>query len=217
MKKGSIAALGIVSLTLLAESAGAQCSFNSMVKAQKFTVNLVRHFVGCPSITFLSPNTSTMAGVPACTPPFPTSSYRIGQVPSGKCRVRGNQELESPCSDGSGIPCSNLEITAVCRRILNSDGVTPTNDPGFALNAVARATFDDNAYGDMTVVNFPAQFAFPQASGGTIQLASDTNALLNGLFGPGSALPGCTSLQILSMAIADPAGNIFATMGTSRR
>ncbi len=116
-----------------------------------------------------------------------------------------------------GFPLRQPQTVLEVQRVRESDGVTPTSTPGWALNTVARATFDDNSSGDMTVIDFPAQFSFPQPDAGRMKLATDTNALLNNLFGPGSALPACTALQIISVAIADPAGDVFATMGTSSR
>jgi hypothetical protein len=82
---------------------------------------------------------------------------------------------------------------------------------------VARTTFNDASSGDMTVIDFPAQFPLPPASGGKISGSFNTNTLLNGLFGPGSELPACTAIQLITVGIADPAGNIFAALGSSGR
>jgi hypothetical protein len=217
MRKISVAVFGVIMLGLAAQSAQAQCSFDEPIKAKGTKSSFVRAYAVCGGgITFPSTNTSTMAGVPGCTPPFPLSPFFFANDKSG-CSFKSTQKFEDPCTDGSGIPCANLKISSKCDGVLNTDNSTPTSLPGWAMNTVARATFDDNTSGDMTVINFPAQFAFPQASGGSFKLKSSTNELLETLFGPGSALPGCTAIQLISVAIADPNGSIFAVLGSSTR
>lgn len=217
MRKISVAVFSVIMLGLAAQSAQAQCSFDEPIKAKGTKSSFIRAYAVCVGgITFPASNTSTMAGVPGCTPPFQLSPYFFANDKSS-CSFKSGQKLEDPCSDGSPVPCANLKISAKCSGVLNPDASTPTGLPGWAMNTVARATFDDNSSGDMTVINFPAQFAFPQASGGKFKLKSSTNDLLNALFGPGSALPTCTAIQLISVAIADPAGNIFAALGSSTR
>ncbi len=216
MKKVSIAIFSVFMLGLVARSAQAQCSFDEPVKAKGTKSSFVRAYAGCPSITFAAPNTSTMAGVPGCTPPFALSAFNFANDKSG-CSFKSSHKYEDPCSDGSPTICANLKIGAKCNGVLEADQATPTNAPGWALNTVARATFDDNTAGDMTVIDFPAQFAFSQANDGSFKVKSSTNILLENLFGPGSALPGCTAIEIISVAIADPSGNIFAKIGSASR
>ena len=62
-----------------------------------------------------------------------------------------------------------------------------------------------------------APVALPAASSGSFSGKFTTNELLTDLFGAGSELPGCTAIQLITVAVADPAGNTFATMGSSAR
>lgn len=216
MKKALLTITAVAAVGFYASSASAQCSFNEPGKAKGFKTSMVRAMSACPGITFAAPNSSTMAGVPTCAPPTPVSAFKF-DTDKGSCSIKTGQKLEEPCSDGSGIPCANLSLQAKCSGVLNSDGVTPNNDPGWNLNTIARATFDDNVNGDMTVIDFPAQFPLPPAVKGKLKGKFNTNDLLNGLFGPGSALPGCTAIELISIKIADPAGNTFASIGSATR
>ena len=211
-----IFATGIALLGLAtAGPAMAQCAFNDAGKAKGVKVSFVRHYSACPGVTFVAPNSSTMAGVPACTVPTPTSTFRFSA--KGGCSVSTGQKLESPCKTGTGIDCSNVSIKGKCGGITESDGVTPISSGVWSLGAVARLTINDNSSGDMTLIDFPVQFAFNPPNKGKLGLKSDTNTLLNNLFGPGSELPGCSSVELVSMSIQDPSGNIFAKVGSATR
>jgi hypothetical protein len=216
MKKALFTVAAVAALGAYASVASAQCSFDEPAKAKGLKSSLVKAMASCPGITFPSSNTSTMAGVPGCATPFELSAYKFDND-KGSCSLKTTHKVEAPCSTGNPTPCSNLGLSVKCAGVNNADGVTPNNQSGWNLNTVARATFDDNSNGDMTVIDFPAQFPLAPASGGKFSGKFDTNTLLNGLFGPGSELPACTAIQLVSVGIADPAGNIFATMGTSGR
>jgi hypothetical protein len=155
-----------------------------------------------------------MAGVPGCTPPFVLSPYGFGL--KGACSVQFRGNFEDPCSNGFGVPCSNPSLVAKCTGIEDPITGEPTESAGWALNLVLRLTTDDPSGGDMTVVDVPAQFAFDSASLGKLKL----KAVMNDLFSIdcfGACIAGCTSYQILRVAIADPDGSIFAVMGSSSR
>jgi hypothetical protein len=216
MKKALFTVAAVAALGAYASSASAQCSFNEPGKAKGLKSSLVKAYAACPGITFAAPNSGTMAGVPGCATPFALSAYKFEAL-KGKCDIKTGQKLENPCSTGNPLPCANLSLSLKCSGVLNADGVTPNNQAGWNLNTVARATFDDTSNGDMTVIDFPAQFPLPQASGGKFSGKFTTNQLLIDLFGNGSELPGCTAIQIIRLAVADPAGNTFATMGSSSR
>ena len=128
--------------------------------------------------------------------------------------------LENPCTDGSPFACSNLWIRARCNRVLLSDGLTPTNgEAGWDLVLALQFTMDDES-GDMTVVNVAYDIAFPPSNAGQISLwlpGVFTNDLQQALFGPGNALPACTTAAVRIAEVHDPSGNIFAELGTSRR
>jgi hypothetical protein len=216
MKKALFTLAAVAALGAYATAASAQCDFNAPAKAKGLKSSLVRAYAACPGVTFESTNTSTMAGVPGCAPPYALSDYKFDTA-KGKCDIKTGHKLESPCSDGSGIPCANLSLQVKCSGVLDADGVTPTSSTGWNLNTVARATMDDNSTGDLTVIDFPAQFPLPAASSGKLGGKFSTNQLLNDLFGPGSALPGCTAIAVIRVAVADPSGNTFAVMGSGSR
>jgi len=216
MKKTLLTLTAVAALGFYATSASAQCAFDEPAKAKGIKASMVKAMSSCPGVTFPTSNTTTMAGVPGCAPPTPLSLFQF-ENEKGSCSVKTSHKVEDPCSDGSGGPCSNLKLSVKCGGVLNSDGATPNNDTGWNLNTVARASFDDNSNGDMTVIDFPAQFPLDPASNGKLKGKFDTNTLLNDLFGPGSALPACTAIELITVKVADPAGNLFATLGTSGR
>jgi len=161
-----------------------------------------------------------MSGIPACTGVFassPTpSSFSFGN--KGRCSLKTSAKLESPCSTGSGIDCSNLTFVAKCSDLIGLDGLTPISAGAWSLNMVMRMTTNDPSGGDMTIIDFPMQAAFNQPARGKIRLRLDTNRLLNFLLAFGNeALPGCTAIELLSAAVADPQGDVFAVMGSSTR
>jgi len=223
MRRLSIMLAGLAIIGFTAGSALAQCNFNEPGKAKGLKISLVRSFAGCPGITFAVPNTSTSTGggTPGCTPPFAHSEFKFNA--KGSCSIKTSQKLEAPCSTGDGTyDCANLSIQVKCKGVVANDGVSPISSPGngdgWGLNTVARATFNDRDRGDMTIIDFPARFPIPPAKKGKMKMKDDTNNLLvNQLFGAGSELPGCTAIQLLSIAVADNAGNIFAVPGSSTR
>jgi hypothetical protein len=225
MRKLTILLAAVAMFGFTASVALAQCTFNEPAKAKGFKMSMVRSYASCPGITFPSSNTSTSTGggTPACTPPFAHSVFKFNS--KGSCSVKTKQKLEAPCSTGDGTyDCSNLSIQLKCKGIVQDDGVTPVTPgmgnggDGWGLNTVARATFSDRDNGDMTVIDFPARFAVPAAKKGKLKMKSDTNYLLTEVvFSPGAELPPCTGIQLISIAVADPDGNIFAVPGSSTR
>ncbi len=206
----------LLSLLLVAGTAAlshAQCNFNRASRAHVFRSLMVRSYAGCPSITFPAPNSSTGTGVPTCAPPFAHSAFQFDQN-RGFCRFQTRTREETPCTDGSGVPCMNVRIRAACRGVKDSSG-TPTNAIGWTLSTISRATLDDPTNGDMTVIDFPVQIPFPQASNGSFRVSTDSNTILANL--GLAALPGCSQLEILTVAIQDPAGSPFAKLGASPR
>ncbi len=215
MKKLATALCSTGLVVLFAHSALAQCSFDLPGKAKGLKTSFARHFAGCPSITFASPNTSTMAGTPACGAPYALSSYQWGNLKGG-CSLKTSHKFEKKCKANPAGSCTNVLIKAKCKGMRDSSNspITPLDPGNWGLNTVARATIDDPDGGDMTVIDFPAQFTFDIPKSGQLKLTSSTNDLLFLLFGPGNVLPACTGLQLLSVAIVDPQTNTFATMGS---
>jgi len=206
----------LVALTLPGV-AQAQCAFDTAAKAKGGKFSLVRSYAACPSTTFLAPNTSTQTSTPACTPPFAHSTYDFN-ADRGQCTLKVKHKLESPCPDGSGVDCTNWMASVKCSGINDPGGGTPIEGSGWALAVTARVTWDDHSNGDMTLIDFPAQWAFPPASGGKLKVKIETAScgdfLFCPLFGP-PLVPACSTFQILSAGIHDPTGKLFATLGTS--
>jgi len=215
-----------IAIVLAAPSTGhAQCSFDAPAKAKGLKTSLIRAYNPCPSPTLAAPNTVASSGVPGCVnfsgAPVARSAFTFDDK-KGRCSLKTSAKLESPCSTGTGIDCSNWTVTAKCSGILGLDGATPISGGAWFLNMVIRMTMNDPDGGDMTVYEFPVydfpiKLPFDEPRRGSMKLRADTTPLLNFWFGPNFALPGCTAIELLSVAIADPGGDIFAVMGSSTR
>ena len=68
----------------------------------------------------------------------------------------------------------------------------------------------------MTVIDLPLQVGFDPPSKGRIKMKFEFAEPIN-LDLPSLALPACSSLEWISIAVADPTGRIFATLGSSTR
>ena len=87
------------------------------------------------------------------------------------------------------------------------------------VNENASCTVDSECPGSicedfgtpMTVVDFPAGFQITVVDGKS-KLKTSANVLLNTIGQPG--LPGCSSIELISVTIVDPNGNTFANLGT---
>ena len=217
MKKAYIAIACVAAMGLVTSNADAQCNFDVPAKSKGVKSSMIRSFAGCGnSVTFGAPNTATMAGVPGCVPPFAHSSFLFG--PKGACSVKTSQKVETPCSE-TGTPgsCANAGLSAKCKDITLSDGVTPISvaDGTWKLRTLIRATLDDQLFGDQTVIDFSSALDMDDAKKGGFKGKGDSNGILEGLFGPGSSLPACSSLGILSVDIVDPSGSAFAVLGSA--
>jgi hypothetical protein len=122
-----------------------------------------------------------------------------GIVYSGGSACDGGANDAAVCTDASECPggeCAEVNI--------------PAGPASGFLATVARATFDDRAGGDMTVVDFPANFPLP-ISDGKINVKTSADVLLNGISQPG--LPHCSNIETVSVTITDENGNTFANVG----
>ena len=149
----------------------AQCSFDGPAKAKGLKADLVRAYAACPGVTFAAPNTATMAGVPGCTPPTPLSEFLFDDR-KGRCSIKWRQKIERPCSTGTGVDCSNLSIDVTCRGVTDAGG-DPIESGVWSLHVVRRSTLADASAGDLTVIDFPAQFFFDPPGRGKISLRVD--------------------------------------------
>ena len=216
MKKhllGGLAAVLVVGIS--ASSALAQCSFEHPKKAGKFQSNFVQAFVSCGNPGGNSPNTTTEGGVPTCKPPE-TFSTQAGNGATGwtwdELKAQGSvlfKVQKFAKTPGVTPPGStDLAVKVKFKGVLSAGA--PANGGGF-LATSARATFNDRMGGDMTVVDFPANFPLTMAEGKcTVKTSADV--LLNGISQPG--LPNCTSIETVSITVLDTNGDTFANTGT---
>lgn len=213
-----------------ASAANAQCSFPHPKKAGKYQTNLVQAFVSCGNVGGNSPNAVAGGSTPSCQP-VETFFEQSGNVSTGwrfdPLVGQGQLQLKSakapyktvpPDTGQCGTPCNppgdtvDVNIALKLSGVSNSSGLVgliAPGDPG-TLATVSRATFDDRTSGDMTVVDFPAQFNFNVFKGKT-SLKTSADTLLNGAGLAG--LPHCTSLENVVVTILDTNGDTFAVPG----
>jgi hypothetical protein len=220
---------------MAASSAHAQCAFQHPKKAGKIQSNLVQAQVSCGNPGGNTVNSMTEGNVPACKPPE-TISQQNGNDSTGgwkwdaakaqgkltfqaknACAAQQKDTAIPPCSPSSplntGPPASaDLLVKLSLKGILQGPGAgtTPASGAG-NLATVTRATLNDRMNGDVTVVDFPAGFAFSMTDGKT-NLKTSADALLNGIGQPG--LVPCSSLEVVSVRVVDSKGDTFAVMGT---
>lgn len=214
MKRTLLALACVAAVGLLASNADAQCSFNTPAKAKGLKADMARVFAGCGnSITYGAPNSVSDALLPTCAPVSANSTFQFGE--KGACSVKTTQKLESPCSIAShnGPDCANIFIQLKCKDIRETDGITLVDGgPDWTLATLARATFNDVSNGDMTLIDFPVPFVLSPEKGG-IKFKQDLNSRLDAL---GLAkLPGCATVQLINIQVADPTGALFASMGSA--
>ena len=218
MKKhllGGLAAVLVVGFA--ASSAFAQCAFEHPKKAKKFQGEFVQAFVSCGNAGGNSPNTTTEGNVPTCKPPE-TYNEQAGSPPTGwqwdEEKGQGQVQLKAskvPPVNILNPPGDTTDIAVKCKLkgVVYAGNVPAGPATGF-LATVARATFDDRAGGDMTVVDFPANFPLP-ISDGKVNVKTSADVLLNGISQPG--LPHCSSIETVSVTVTDENGNTFANVG----
>jgi len=222
----------VVSVLLLlplgVRSAHAQCAFNRPGKAKGLKLSFVRAHPSCPSYDVPAPNTSTTSDTPACTPVEPTTEFQcspsFGCVrivtdytfgPKGSCSLSMKPGIAHACAGSGTADCMDMLIKAQCTDIRDGDGAPISYEPGWELILIARATYDDPAYGDITTIDLAIRVPFLPSDGkGDLKLKA---SLADVLFGYGFRLPVCTNLEILVSAIDDPMSNLFARAGTSTR
>lgn len=181
----------------------------------------------CPASPYSNETCESHPGN-VCAAEAGTRSAGHSFAPGGSCTLWASSRVEKQCgrlTDGAGtslgLParaCHVTTLTARCRRILQADGATPIDvrwgDGGWSLKTTTRATFDDEAAGDVTQVDFPVSFAFGDPDRGSIELQTTTAEALVAILGTaGAALPPCTHLQPIDARVADPDANVFAKVG----
>jgi len=224
-KRLLITLAAVLAIGFTANAARAQCGFNHPKKTVTFKSNFVQAFVSCGNPGGNTPNSTTEGGVPSCAPPE-TFNQQAGSPPNGWFfdpeRGQGRITIK-PTREPYRLPptplnppgeTGDLHIQFALANVLDAAG--RANGPG-TLATVARATLRDRQpptgpAGDvpMTVIDFPAPFPFSLVNG-SVHIDTSADALLNGIGQPG--LPHCSSIELVSITVADENGNTFANLG----
>lgn len=215
----------------------AQCSFDAVGTAKGVRSSMVRsQSPTCGSTGGVFYNTMTEGGIPACSPVAPPASnggsgtsYAFSD--KGGCSFQTRSAVEPDCAllenaDGSSLglpagPCHVTHVRTKCKGILRADGLSPIHgeeDGGWSFFMLVRLSINDAIGGDMTIVDLPMHFAFPNPNNGGLSLVGDSAEALTGIIGPASAaLPTCSQMKILAVTIKDPDGQRFAEIGMGTR
>jgi len=208
-----VAGAAALALGFTASMASAACDYEHPKSAKQLKSSLVQAFVSCNNPGGNTPNATTEGGVPTCAPPE-TFHEQAGSPGGGwtwnELKGKGDVSFKAGKNKipGEDPDSADLYVQVKISGIL--DDLGPALGPG-TLATVARATLKDRANGDMTVVDFPAGFPI-NASDGKVNVKTSANVLLTGIGQP--ALPGCSSIEVVSVYVDDPNGNHFANLGT---
>lgn len=128
-----------------------------------------------------------------------------------KVKMKGIVYDNGSSCDGGANNDAFCTVASECPAgtCVENPGIPAGPTTGF-LATVARATFDDRTGGDMTVVDFPANFPLLVADG-KINVKTSADVLLNGISQPG--LPHCSNVETVSIMVLDENGNTFANVG----
>jgi len=232
MNKVTLSLATVALVGLYASTASAQCAFN-IEPAKGVKGSFVRNYAPCPGTEHPSgpyPNTETDGETDACSPVTPkenvdgdATAYKYGV--KGGCTISTKAKLEPLCqeleaADGSPLglesgPCHITYVKGKCKGIVDgSDVLIGSGDSGWGFATLSRASFDDDASGDMTVIDFPVTFSFSEPSNGKMKIKSNSAEALLPLVGANnSELPECTAIEIVDVTIKDPLGLPFAKLG----
>ncbi len=237
-----VAGAAVLALGFTATIASAACNVEHPKKAGQLSSNLVQAFVSCGNPGGNTPNSTTEGGVPTCAPPqtfheqsgSPAGGWLWDEA-KGQGKVQFKAAKNKVVSPLNPVPnTADLAVQASMSGVLDENG--PAGPSSGTLATVARATLEDRggvcaggpnagaacstnsqcpgSFCDgtpMTVVDFPAGFALPM-SGGKAKIKTSANVLLNGIGQPG--LPGCSTIEVVSVTVTDPNGDTFANIGT---
>jgi hypothetical protein len=220
VRLASIAIVGTIAV--IPARAAAQCAFNgphgSSGSTGYFVSSLVRAFVSCGNPGGNTPNTTSVGGIPTCQP-VETFHQQAGS-PSGGWRFDNGSSYgvvkirRTSGGDNSPFPPTLRDASVYLKMYhIAQEGGGPGHFASGhgAVQIVFRITSDDYANGDMTYVDFPAGFAFT-LNGGYVSMTKKLGDLMrDGLSQP--RFPDCTSIEVVSVTVVDPNGNIFAVPG----
>ncbi len=192
----------VLALGFIGSTADAQCSFEHPDKAKTLKASLVQAFVSCDG-GFA--NTTTESGIASCAAPE-TFNEQAGSPADGwlwdeewaqglvsfsaRSIVKFTQIGTTLPGANPASPLNPVGDVAdlVVRMELTGIGSSsnPSGETGSGtLAAIMRATLDDRMGGDMTLIDFPAQFPF-DLNAGKAKLKTSAAALLNSIGQPAS-------------------------------
>jgi hypothetical protein len=215
----SIAMMG--TLAVIPTRAAAQCAFNgphgSSGSTAYFVSSLVRAFVSCGNPGGNTPNATSVGGIPTCQP-VETFHQQAGS-PSGGWRFDNGSSYgvvkikRTTGGDNAPFPPTLRDAVVYLKMYhIAQEGGGPghfANGKG-TVQMVFRITSDDYANGDMTYVDFPAGFGFT-LNGGSVYMTKKLGDLMKDISQP--RFPDCTSIEVVSVWVVDPNGNVFAVPG----
>ncbi len=153
--------------------------------------------------------------------------------PKGACSIKIGEKVATAQPVGGGTAnkcfpddsqdeCNLTSLKVKCKDVRESDTTTLIQEDQsqpeglWKLNTFTRATLDDRVNGGAhTAIDFPVSFKFPPAKKGGLKGSFQANSALFDLLGFGSALPQCSSLELLSIVISDANSSPFGAMGVS--
>jgi hypothetical protein len=206
-------AAALVAVALAPALSYAQCVPGPGI-AKKFQATFVQAFDPCDYRNVV--NTMTEGGIPACQPPATyiqaeggnPNGWRWGSHGKGSVQIRASS---APLNGYSALnPPGDTSDLAIKFRLKGvEDAYGPVSGQG-KLTMWISITLADRAGGDMTMIDFAADFSFTLANGAAVMKTS-LDTWLNGTGQPG--LPLCANVEVLEVLVRDENHEIFLTAG----
>jgi hypothetical protein len=204
---------------------GAQCAFDKPTYGSagytgRITASLVQAYVNCGDIGGGTPNVEALMNVPACEPPAtfaqlggsPDDTWRFSQVPGasyGKVDMKRTSLSGAPNLTDYPPTLKDVSVRTILKGIVRLPNDTPATGTG-KVNVLLRATVDDKSGTYVTVVDFPLDCDITLHG----RKADVTKRLGDAMIALGQPrLPDCANVELLSIAVTDPNGAIFAVPG----
>lgn len=227
-------------LTFLPAGALAQCSFDALTKTRPMVLSFVRNYAACtaPDTTYGS-GYYDLRGCTSISPAEPTI-YRF--APNGGCTIKVKSSIVEDCSTVEGYygnlpagPCQVTSFRGKCSGIERDGLPILSADVGWVLRASLRITTESAVVGDLTVEDSPFRglppeipdlhsilklellFGNPRDGSISIDRTIVDASVWSQFWNNAEAFAPCTSTQILSLEVVDPAGLSFAVPGFSTR
>jgi len=207
------AALALAFSASLASAGGYVCpvAYQHPKQAKQIKAALTQAFLSCNA-----PNDTTETGtVPTCSPATTYNEGNGSQTGSWLWGPKSKGSITFQAGANKVVNILNPANSADLVIKVKVSDVQDENGPATSngnIQTVARATIIDRAASVlMTVIDFPTGFGV-SASGGKINKKTSATEILNALSQP--ALPHCSNVEVVSVLLKDPNGNVFANLGT---